>query len=107
MRQSGCFPCVFGDDYRSFGGFHGSFDDIYCSLVVFTGAFTPEAFKDSDADFNVGLALGALQSLTATGNSRVYVAMNGQSISPRMVSVSYKVTLCRHQCLVYAAMKVM
>ena len=48
------------------------------SLVVFTGAFTPEAFKDSDADFNIGMALGALQSLPTTGNSRVYIAMNGQ-----------------------------
>ncbi|XP_037094722.1 uncharacterized protein LOC119114794 [Pollicipes pollicipes] len=33
--------------------------------------------KDSDADFNLGLAMGALQTLQATGNSRVYVAMNG------------------------------
>ncbi|XP_043207729.1 uncharacterized protein LOC122373579 isoform X2 [Amphibalanus amphitrite] len=46
-------------------------------LVVFTGAFTPEAFKDSDADFNIGMALGALQSLPGSGNSRVYIAMNG------------------------------
>ena len=30
-------------------------------IVVFTGAFLPESFKDSDADFNVGVALGAFE----------------------------------------------
>ena len=29
--------------------------------VVFTGAFLPECFKDSDADFNVGVALGVFE----------------------------------------------
>lgn len=48
------------------------------SLVVVTGAFTPERMKDSDADFNIGVAVGALQSLPTSGNSRVFVAMNGE-----------------------------
>ena len=30
-------------------------------IVVFTGAFLPESFKDSDADFNVGVALGVFE----------------------------------------------
>ena len=30
-------------------------------IVVFTGAFLPECFKDSDADFNVGVALGVFE----------------------------------------------
>ena len=30
--------------------------------------------KDSDADFNVGVAMGAVQCLTKTG---IYIAMNG------------------------------
>jgi L-asparaginase len=42
--------------------------------VVFTGAFKPERFTDSDAAFNVGCAVGAL-SVVAPG---VYVAMNGR-----------------------------
>jgi hypothetical protein len=40
--------------------------------ITITGAFLPEAFKDSDADFNVGLALGALQTMDKYG---VYIAM--------------------------------
>ena len=32
-------------------------------VVVFTGAFLPETFKDSDATFNVGVAVGAVQVL--------------------------------------------
>jgi L-asparaginase len=42
--------------------------------VVLTGAMVPFAFKHSDALFNVGVALGAVQTLPAG----VYVAMNGQ-----------------------------
>ena len=44
-------------------------------VIVLTGAFKPETFKDSDADFNVGLAFGALQSVQEPG---VYVAMSGR-----------------------------
>ena len=32
-------------------------------VIVFTGAFLPETFKDSDASFNVGVAVGAVQVL--------------------------------------------
>lgn len=42
--------------------------------IILTGAFLPDKFKDSDAAFNVGLALGALQCLSSNG---IYVAMNG------------------------------
>ncbi len=41
--------------------------------VVLTGAFLPETFKDSDADINFGMALGAVQIL----KDGVYIAMNG------------------------------
>ncbi|CAL4096318.1 unnamed protein product [Meganyctiphanes norvegica] len=41
--------------------------------VILTGAFTPEKFKDSDADFNLGVAIGAVQSVTPG----IWVAMNG------------------------------
>ena len=43
-------------------------------VIVLTGAFKPERFRDSDAAFNVGVAVGALQSLGVPG---VYIAMNG------------------------------
>lgn len=42
--------------------------------VVLTGALQPAAFRETDAVFNIGVAIGALQTV-APG---VYVAMNGQ-----------------------------
>lgn len=41
--------------------------------IVFTGAMQPARFRDSDAVFNVGCAVGALQVLSPG----VYIAMNG------------------------------
>jgi L-asparaginase len=41
--------------------------------IILTGAFIPERFKDSDADFNVGCAIGAIEYVPLG----VYVAMNG------------------------------
>lgn len=42
--------------------------------IVLTGAFSPALFKNSDAMFNIGAALTAVQTKTAG----VYIAMNGQ-----------------------------
>jgi len=42
--------------------------------IVLTGALKPEKFSDSDASFNVGAAVGALNTLS----SGVYIAMNGR-----------------------------
>ena len=42
--------------------------------IVLTGALQPAAFKSSDAIFNIGCAIGALQA-AAPG---VYIAMNGR-----------------------------
>lgn len=41
--------------------------------IVLTGAMLPELFKDSDADFNLGCAVGAVTSC----QPGVYIAMNG------------------------------
>lgn len=43
-------------------------------VVVLTGALQPAAFKSSDAIFNIGCAIGALQA----AEPGVYIAMNGQ-----------------------------
>ncbi|KAI8483592.1 PREDICTED: uncharacterized protein LOC109469723 isoform X2 [Branchiostoma belcheri] len=43
--------------------------------IILTGAFRPEKFKDSDADFNVGVAIGALQTIHIND---VFIAMNGR-----------------------------
>ena len=42
--------------------------------IVITGALKPEVFKQSEAEFNVGVAVGALQGGLEPG---VYVAMSG------------------------------
>jgi len=48
--------------------------DITDKTIILTGAMRPEKFTDSDADFNIGVAIGALCSL----DNGIYVAMNGQ-----------------------------
>ncbi|MCK9533207.1 MAG: asparaginase domain-containing protein [Pseudomonas sp.] len=42
--------------------------------VVFTGAMQPARMRHTDAPFNLGFAIGALQCL----DSGIYIAMNGQ-----------------------------
>lgn len=44
--------------------------------VVLTGAMQPEKFRDSDADFNLGMAVAAVQ-LLPTG---VYVVLRGKVV---------------------------
>ena len=46
--------------------------------IVFTGAMEPASFKSSDASFNLGCAVAAVQTL-APG---VYIAMNGNIFNP-------------------------
>lgn len=48
--------------------------DIPDKVIVLTGAMQPARFRDSDALFNLGLAIGAL-NLCAPG---VYIAMSGK-----------------------------
>lgn len=43
-------------------------------VIILTGAMKPEKFSDSDAAFNVGTAIGALNVL----DKGVYIAMNGR-----------------------------
>lgn len=43
-------------------------------VIVLVGAMQPARMRDSDAAFNLGLAVGAVQSLPAG----VYIAMSGQ-----------------------------
>jgi len=48
--------------------------DIEGKVIVLTGAMQPARFRDSDALFNLGLAIGALNCL----QPGVYVAMSGR-----------------------------
>jgi L-asparaginase len=52
----------------------GWLDDIAHKKVVLTGAMQPAAFTNTDAVFNIGCAVGAIQRVEAG----VYIAMNGQ-----------------------------
>jgi len=49
--------------------------------IVLTGALNPARFRGSDAEFNIGTAVGAVQSLPAG----VYIAMNGRIWDPAQV----------------------
>ena len=42
--------------------------------IILTGALQPAAFAENDAVFNIGCAIGAIQSIS----DGVYIAMNGQ-----------------------------
>lgn len=49
--------------------------------IVLTGALNPARFRDSDAIFNIGCAVGAAQTLPPG----VYIAMNGRVWDPAHV----------------------
>ena len=49
--------------------------------IVLTGALNPAGFRGSDAEFNIGTAVGAVQSLPPG----VYIAMNGRIWNPTKV----------------------
>lgn len=48
--------------------------DLPGKVIVFTGSMVPARFRQTDAFFNLGCAVGALQVLPPG----VYIAMNGQ-----------------------------
>jgi len=47
--------------------------EIKNKTIIITGAMRPERFSNSDADVNLGVAIGAVQSLS----NGIYIAMNG------------------------------
>ncbi|GAB3731478.1 asparaginase domain-containing protein [Luteimonas pelagia] len=49
--------------------------------IVLTGALNPARFRGSDAEFNIGTAVGAVQTLPPG----VYIAMNGRIWDPARV----------------------
>jgi L-asparaginase len=55
--------------------------DIDDKTMVLTGALNPARFRDSDAVFNIGCAVGAAQSLPPG----VYIVMNGKVWDPTKV----------------------
>jgi L-asparaginase len=54
--------------------------------IVLTGAMQPARFKSSDAEFNIGTAVAAVQLLSPG----VYIAMNGRIFDPDKVRKNRK-----------------
>ncbi len=50
--------------------------DLTGKVIILTGAMLPEKFSDSDAMFNVGVAVGAVNLLS----NGVYIALDGQAV---------------------------
>ena len=50
-------------------------------VIILTGALNPARFQGSDAVFNIGCAVGAIQALV----DGVYIAMNGRVWDPQRV----------------------
>ncbi len=61
-------------------------EGIENKVIVLTGALNPARFQGSDAVFNIGCAVGAVQTL-ADG---VWIAMNGRVWNPRHVRKNRK-----------------
>jgi L-asparaginase len=56
-------------------------ESIAGKVIVLTGSLNPARFAGSDAVFNIGTAVGAVQSLP----DGVYIAMNGRVWDPKRV----------------------
>jgi L-asparaginase len=63
------------DTARALSGIDGK-------TIVLVGSLSPAMFKSSDAEFNVGFAMGALLALP----QGVYIAMNGHIFEPEKVT---------------------
>ena len=58
-------------------------------VIVLTGAMQPARFKSSDAEFNIGTAVAAVQLLPLG----VYIVMNGRILDPDRVKKNRKLKL--------------
>ncbi len=56
-------------------------EEIADKTIVLVGSLSPARFKNSDAEFNIGFATAAVQTL----EPGVYIAMNGQIFTARHV----------------------
>ena len=66
--------------------------DVGDKTIVLTGALNPARFKDSDAVFNIGCAIGAVQAL----EPGVYIAMNGKVWIPEEVRKNVRANRFEH-----------
>jgi len=66
--------------------------DLTDKVIVLTGALNPARFQVSDAIFNIGMAVAAVQVL----QPGVYVTMNGQVFNPADVRKNRKLNRFEH-----------
>jgi len=70
----------------------GALADLTDKVIVLTGALNPARFQVSDAIFNIGMAVAAVQVL----QPGVYVTMNGQVFNPADVRKNRKLNRFEH-----------
>jgi len=84
------YDAIAADDHRYIIVTHGTDTMIQTAkrlqglpnkVILLTGAMVPARFKSSDAPFNIGAAVAAVQSLPPG----VYIAMNGRIFDPNKV----------------------
>jgi L-asparaginase len=63
-------------------------------VIVITGAMQPALFKSTDAEFNIGAAVAAVQLLT----DGVYIVMNGLVLDPDRVRKNRKLHRFEEKC---------
>jgi L-asparaginase len=84
------FDIVAADEHRHIVLTHGTdtmiqtarkLKNIHHKVIVLTGAMAPAKFKSSDAPFNIGSAVAAVQTL----KPGVYIVVNGRIFDPDRV----------------------
>jgi L-asparaginase len=63
-------------------------------VIVLTGAMQPALFKSTDAEFNIGAAVAAVQLLP----DGVYIVMNGRVLDPDKVKKNRKLHRFEEKC---------
>jgi L-asparaginase len=63
-------------------------------VIVLTGAMQPALFKSTDAEFNIGAAVAAVQLLPYGG----YIVMNGRVLDPDKVRKNRKLHRFEEKC---------
>jgi L-asparaginase len=92
------YDAIAADDHRYIIVTHGTdtmiqtakkLQSIPNKVILLTGAMVPARFKSSDAPFNIGAAVAAVQSL----EPGVYIAMNGRIFDPNRVRKNRELNL--------------
>ena len=92
VEASNCSHILITHGTDSMKATAGALDGIDDKTIVLTGALNPARFRDSDAVFNIGCAIGAVQAL----EPGVYIAMNGKVWIPEEVRKNVRANRFEH-----------